>query len=51
MKPRAIKRMLSISTVGAPHALVHSRMGTTGIVNHHLVETVGMELIERYGTK
>ena len=45
------QELFSISTVGAPHALVHSRMATTGIVDHHLVEAVWMELIERYGSQ
>ena len=44
-------RMLLVNTVGTPHALEQSRMATTGIVDHRLMDDVWRELIDRYGSQ
>ena len=51
MKPRAVMRMLSTNTAGAPHDLVTSRTSTAGVVDYTTVESLWLELIERYGSQ
>ena len=51
MKPRAILNMLSTNTKGAPHAMILTRMSTTGVVDSTTVASVWSELIRRYGSQ
>ena len=48
MKPRAILNMLSTNAKGAPHAMILTRMSTTGVVDS--VASVWSEIIRRYGS-
>ena len=46
MKPRAIMRMLSTNTIGSPHALVVSRLSSSGIIDDSTIESIWIELID-----
>ena len=50
MKPREILNMLSTNRKGAPHAVILTRMPTTGVVDSTTVTGVWSELMSRYGT-